>query len=85
MSSRKEKLITKIVREIVLGILKDLVISDTDAPKDILNKIRELGDVQDYEKIIELLPKKLQNKYKDISVTIKNQTEIGILKYDVSL
>ena len=64
MSSRKEKLITKIVREIVLGILKDLVISDTDAPKDILNKIRELGDVQDYEKIIELLPKNCKTNTK---------------------
>lgn len=85
MSPKKEKLIAKIIGEIILGILKELIISDTDAPKDILNKIRELRDDQDYKKIIELLPEKLQNKYNVISETIKTQAEIGIFKYDVSL
>ncbi len=85
MSSRKKILINNITEEIALAVLKELIMYGADTPKNILKKIRYLGDMKDPKKIIKLLPKKLHNKYDAMLGTIKNYTEIGILRYDVSL
>lgn len=85
MSSRKKILINNITEEIAAAILKELIIYGADTPKDILKKIRDLGDIKDPKNIIKLLPEKLHNKYNTILGTIKNHAEIGILKYDVLL
>lgn len=85
MPSRKKILIDNVTEEIAAAILKELIIYSTDTPKNILKKIRDLGDIKDPKKIIKILPEKLHNKYNTILGTIKNHAEIGILRYDVLL
>lgn len=85
MPSRKKTLIDNVTEEIAAAILKELIIYGTDTPKNILKKIRDLGDIKDPKKIIKILPEKLHNKYNTILRTIKNHAEIGILRYDLLL
>lgn len=82
MSDKKENLMNKTIKEITFDLLKELVILNTDRPKDFLRKVREVNNSKDPEKIIALLPEELQEKYKEILMAIKNPVELGIRKYE---
>lgn len=82
MSQQKENLINKTLKHTTFDVLKELVLLDPDKPEGFLGKIRQVEKSKDPEKIIELLPKELQEKYKEILVAVKNPIETGIRNYD---
>lgn len=64
MSDGKENLINKTIKEVTFDLLKELVLIDTERPKDFLKKVRDINDPKDPEKLLHYFLKSCERSTK---------------------